>query len=126
MLAVVVTELARRAGQRARRRARALLERLPVRSATATGAGAGGSGHAGCGVHRASVVDDKDPNELRRLQVVVPGIQPKPVWALPCIPTGHEVSAAVGDVVWVAFEQGDVDVPVWLGVLPSRQVEPRN
>jgi hypothetical protein len=125
MVAVVAAQLAHTAVQRARQRARALLEQLPVQATT----GAGESSapvHAGCGVHRASVVDDDDPNQLRRLQVVVPGVHREPVWALPCMSPGHRVSPAVGDVVWVTFEQGDVNVPVWLGVLPSRQVDPQD
>jgi hypothetical protein len=69
------------------------------------------------------VINDEDPAGLRRMQVVVPGVLQEPLWALPCIPPGVDASPAVGDVVWVTFEQGDLDSPVWLAVLPGPPTE---
>jgi hypothetical protein len=60
-------------------------------------------------------VDDTDPMELRRLQVVVPEVYGEAsVWAVPLSPGGSaEPLPAVGDLVWVSFERGDTDSPVW-------------
>jgi hypothetical protein len=74
------------------------------------------------GTYRASVVDDADPMQESRLQVLVPdvygdGVQ---VWAVPLF-TG--VSGAtipvIGDLVWVSFEHGDSDYPVWQADQPA-------
>jgi hypothetical protein len=67
------------------------------------------------GTYRALVVSDQDPLGEKRLQVQVPEVfLDQSVWARPSLPPG-EVGAlpAVGDVVWVSFEAGDSDYPVW-------------
>jgi len=71
------------------------------------------------GIYRAVVVDNLDPLMKRRLRVLIPSITGDVgVWALACVPpgVGDEVPS-VGDQVWVAFESGDPDQPVWLGRL---------
>ena len=77
------------------------------------------SGHTLCGIYRAMVVDNVDPLMKRRLRVLVPAITGDVgMWALACVPPGAtEEVPAVGDQVWVAFESGDPDQPVWLGRL---------
>lgn len=40
-----------------------------------------------------------------------------PVLADPCRPVGDSAVPNVGATVWVAFEGGDQDHPVWVGVL---------
>lgn len=74
------------------------------------------SGHA-CGIYRALVVESTDPAGKGRLLVQVPAVTgTEGHWALPCFPP--DVSAqlpAAGDGVWVLFEQGNVQQPVWLG-----------
>ncbi len=71
------------------------------------------------GKYRGTVVSNMDPQQLGRLQVSVPdvsGVVPSP-WALPCLPPGGlPAMPDVGDAVWVEFEQGDSDHPVWCGV----------
>jgi hypothetical protein len=68
------------------------------------------------GKYRGSVVSDDDPMQQHRLQVVVPEVygDDVSVWAVPSLPVGGgEPSAAIGDTVWVSFEHGDTDLPVW-------------
>lgn len=67
------------------------------------------------GTFRASVVDDADPMQQTRLQVVVPEVygDEVPVWAAPSFEAGSAAVPAIGDLVWVSFERGDTDYPVW-------------
>ena len=57
-----------------------------------------------------------------RLLVSVPGIVTVPDWAMPCVPVaalakagGTFVRPMVGANVWVEFERGDPDKPIWVG-----------
>jgi hypothetical protein len=73
-------------------------------------AGAGGY-HA---TYRATVIDDVDPGGYRRVQVQVPDVAASDsMWAMP----EHADAAlpAVGDDVWIRFENGDVAHPTWSG-----------
>lgn len=84
------------------------------------------------GKFRAFVVDNEDPEQRARLRVRVPSVfgQQETFWALPCLPFGGladqglfmvpEVSAQV----WVEFEEGNKDVPIWTGVFwqPSEAI----
>jgi uncharacterized protein involved in type VI secretion and phage assembly len=65
-----------------------------------------------------TVVDDKDPQKQGRLQVEVPSVWrgPKPLWARPCFPPGQFFTPPVGARVWVEFEAGDPQYPLWVGV----------
>jgi uncharacterized protein involved in type VI secretion and phage assembly len=38
-------------------------------------------------------------------------------WALPCRPAGSRAMPKAGSTVWIAFEGGDPNHPVWVGVL---------
>jgi Type VI secretion system/phage-baseplate injector OB domain len=73
------------------------------------------------GKYRGVVVNNIDPLQIGRVQVSVPDIGPIPSsWALPCLPasginTGVFTVPQVGAGVWVEFEQGDVDHPIWVG-----------
>src|SRR4051812_34295996 len=65
------------------------------------------------GSYRASVVDDADPLQQNRLAVVVPEVYgDAAAWASASM-GGAESLPAIGDTVWISFEQGDTDYPVW-------------
>jgi hypothetical protein len=74
------------------------------------------------GKHRATVCNNLDPEGRGRIQAIVPdvfGIMPSG-WALPCVPIagkqeGVFVVPQVGAAVWIEFEQGDPDYPIWSG-----------
>ena len=74
------------------------------------------------GVYRAVVVDDNDPERLRRLKVQVPSVYGNgdSSWASACVPAGSRRQPKVGSGVWVMFEGGDPARPVWMGVVVSR------
>jgi len=67
------------------------------------------------GTYRASVVDNVDPMQEQRLEVVVPDVYGElAIWALPSLSAGSSGPLPViGDLVWVSFEYGDTDHPVW-------------
>ena len=67
------------------------------------------------GTYRASVVDNFDPMQEQRLQVIVPDVYGEAaVWAMASLPAGSSGTLpAIGDLVWVSFEYGDTDHPVW-------------
>ena len=77
------------------------------------------------GKFRGTVVDRDDPMGQGRLLVQVPSIGEGPLsWATACVPCGHVGLPALGDTVWVEFEQGDVDYPLWTGCAwPTGAVE---
>ena len=74
------------------------------------------------GKFRGSVLNNVDPMQIGRLLVQVPdvlGISTSS-WAMPCFPvTGRQMGfwsiPQIGTGVWVEFEQGDVDHPIWSG-----------
>ena len=74
------------------------------------------------GKYRGSVVENVDPLGQGRLIVLVPDVlgELPSTWALPCVPmTGPEMGTLFvpppGASVWVEFEQGDPQQPIWVG-----------
>jgi uncharacterized protein involved in type VI secretion and phage assembly len=74
------------------------------------------------GKYRATVLDNVDPMQMGRLLVQVPDVSNvlPSTWAMPCVPfagvmSGMYAVPAIGSGVWVEFEQGDPDYPVWVG-----------
>jgi len=74
------------------------------------------------GKYRGMVLNNVDPMQQGRLQVQVPdvaGLAPTS-WAMPCVPVaginmGMLALPLIGSGVWVEFEQGDPDYPIWVG-----------
>jgi len=78
--------------------------------------------HKYFGKYRGTVLNNVDPMQQGRILAVVPDVTgPLPSsWAMPCLPlaginTGVFTVPPIGAGVWVEFEQGDPDYPVWVG-----------
>lgn len=74
------------------------------------------------GKYRGTVLDNIDPLQMGRLMVQVADISNvlPSTWAMPCLPfggiqSGMFVAPAIGSGVWIEFEQGHTDYPVWVG-----------
>ncbi len=73
------------------------------------------------GKYRGSVIDNIDPMQMGRLMVQVPDISGLiSTWAMPCVPCGQPKKVAsslpnLGAAVWIEFERGDPDYPIWSG-----------
>jgi len=85
--------------------------------------------HRFYGKYRGLVVDNADPEQLGRLKIKVPSVLGEDVvtgWALPCVPYGGDVNQGflfipeVGAGVWVEFEEGDLEFPIWVGTFWSK------
>lgn len=85
------------------------------------------------GKYRGKVTANKDPLNLGRIQVSVPAIfgDEKNSWAMPCVPyAGKDIGLflipPVQSNVWVEFEGGDPDYPIWSGCFWGDQELPKN
>lgn len=74
------------------------------------------------GKYRGTVVSNLDPMQMGRILATVPDVSnvAPTSWAMPCVPLagiqmGVYVVPPVGAGVWVEFEQGDPDYPIWSG-----------
>jgi len=74
------------------------------------------------GKYRATVLNNVDPMRKGRIQVTVADVLNvlPATWALPCVPvaglqTGVFTLPPLVAEVWVEFEQGDPDYPIWVG-----------
>jgi uncharacterized protein involved in type VI secretion and phage assembly len=75
------------------------------------------------GKYRGTVVNNIDPEQRGRIQVMAPDVSGFALssWALPAFPVGGLQMGMfglpiIGSGVWVEFEHGDIDYPVWVGV----------
>lgn len=74
------------------------------------------------GKYRGTVVNNVDPMQIGRIQAAVPdvaGFVPG-TWAAPCLPaaginSGLFTVPLIGAGVWIEFERGDPDYPIWVG-----------
>lgn len=74
------------------------------------------------GKYRGTVVNNVDPMQIGRIQAIVPDVSAllPTSWAMPSFPVGGIQYGAlslplVGAGVWIEFEQGDPDYPIWTG-----------
>ncbi len=74
------------------------------------------------GKYRGVVTNNADPLKMGRIRATVPDIYGtnESGWAMPCAPfagrsTGFFALPTVGAGVWVEFEHGDPDYPIWVG-----------
>jgi uncharacterized protein involved in type VI secretion and phage assembly len=82
------------------------------------------------GKFRGRVVENEDLEERGRILVEVPDVSgvALPNWALPSLPIGGIQTAVfskppIGSGVWVEFEQGDLDYPIWVGTFWGSTIE---
>jgi hypothetical protein len=74
------------------------------------------------GKYRGTVLNNVDPMSMGRIQVIVPDVSNvlPSTWALPCVPIAGPQMGMIAvppplSLVWVEFEQGDPDYPIWVG-----------
>lgn len=74
------------------------------------------------GKYRAIVMDNNDPERRGRIRVQCPTVLGDYLssWCEPCIPyatdyAGDYYVPPVSEAIWVEFEEGDVDKPIWGG-----------
>lgn len=80
------------------------------------------SGQQFYGKYRGTVLNNDDPLGVGRIQVGVPDLAMAGAssWAMPCVPIAGEQMGSyfvppIGADVWVEFERGDLDYPIWVG-----------
>ncbi|HEX4666411.1 MAG TPA: phage baseplate assembly protein V [Chthoniobacterales bacterium] len=82
------------------------------------------------GKYRGTVSDINDLMMLGRIKAKVPDVlgDQESSWAMPCAPfggssTGFFALPTVNAGVWIEFEQGDADYPIWSGCWWGSQAE---
>lgn len=83
------------------------------------------------GKFRGVVIDNVDPMLIGRLMVMVTDVTNilPTTWAMPCLPfagiqNGMFAVPAIGSGVWIEYEQGDPDYPIWAGCFFGTAAEP--
>lgn len=74
------------------------------------------------GIYRAAVHDINDPDSKGRLRCLVPSVlgDAPSGWAEPALPSAVEVAWSVGDRVWILFDGGDLNNPVYISRMEIR------
>src|SRR6201996_2388909 len=74
------------------------------------------------GKYRGLVIENIDPMQIGRVIAQVPDVlgELPSSWAMPCVPAagiqgGMFIVPPIGSQVWVEFEQGNPDYPIWTG-----------
>lgn len=80
------------------------------------------SGQKFYGKYRGTVINNIDPMQIGRILVMVPEVSSllPSSWAMPCLPIAGKQEGIfavpqLGAGVWVEFEHGDPDYPIWVG-----------
>lgn len=82
------------------------------------------------GKYRGTVADNLDPLGLCRITAQVPAVKEAYLsWALPCTPfAGPEVGfyavPPIGANVWIEFEAGNLNYPIWTGGFWTQDASP--
>ena len=83
------------------------------------------------GKYRAKVVDVKDPEKRGRIRVMCPKVlgDAKSSWCEPCIPVAYDSGGdfaipKLNEFVWVEFEEGNPNNPIYTGGLWSTNKSP--
>jgi uncharacterized protein involved in type VI secretion and phage assembly len=80
------------------------------------------------GKYRGFVAENADPDLRGRLKLKIPSVlgnEEVSGWAMPCVPyggmpnQGSFFSPEVGAGVWVEFEAGNIEYPIWVGTFWS-------
>ena len=81
-----------------------------------------GQGPPFYGKYRGVVTDNRDPRSLGRVRARVPDVlgENESGWAMPAVPyagdgVGLFLLPPVGASVWMEFEHGEADYPIWTG-----------
>jgi hypothetical protein len=74
------------------------------------------------GKYRGTVVNNVDPEFRGRILAIVPAVSNviPTSWAMPCVPIAGKLEGffavpQIGAGVWIEFEGGDPDQPIWVG-----------
>lgn len=75
------------------------------------------------GKYRAEVLKIDDPEKRGRVLVKCPSVLPDTElgWADSCFPPGIFDIPNKGDLVWIEFENGDINFPIWVGIMPTKE-----
>lgn len=82
----------------------------------------GGNSRKFYGKYRGTVIENIDPLQMGRVLLQCPDVlgETPSSWAMPCVPaagiqSGMFIVPDVASQVWVEFEQGNPDYPIWAG-----------
>lgn len=82
----------------------------------------GGNARRFYGKYRGLVIENVDPMQIGRVLLQCADVlgETPSSWAMPCVPAagiqaGCFMVPPIGSQVWVEFEQGDPDYPIWTG-----------
>ncbi|HEY2014598.1 MAG TPA: phage baseplate assembly protein V [Bryobacteraceae bacterium] len=82
----------------------------------------GGQSKRYYGKYRGLVIENLDPEQIGRVLLQCPDVlgEIPSSWAMPCVPvagiqSGTFMVPPIGSQVWVEFEQGNPDYPIWTG-----------
>src|SRR5262245_19380964 len=82
------------------------------------------------GKYRGTVLNNVDPEQRGRIMAIVPDVSTvvPSTWAMPSLPVGGMQMGVftvppIGAGVWIEYEQGDPDYPIWVGAFWGNAAE---